>query len=435
MANFLVEYVKSNDLVSSKYKSSLLENKIMAKSLSCIEMNENDELVAKLYPGDLLKICSDKNHIYRDLKRAAKRLTGHTVVVEDGKGNFKAFSIIPNASYEGGVLTIKFNQELKKHILGMTQNFTQLSLPIVTSFENVNAFRLYELFKSRYYQADKEGNLDLEYNLSELKFIIGIANSDNEGHRNRLANMDKNIDWDYLYAALDKKDKKYGNWNDFKRGVLEPARIEMDAKADLSFEYEEGSKKGKKVITVIFHLHHNIPSIRPTSILPSVDTQEAERQLVIPEDLPDFEEFYNKYEGHNELTKQDLNHLLLQASYSTSVVEAAIQYADRQGEIINNYMGYLVRCIQRRYFENEPVAVVEGSHDIAVEYQEIREASHSDETKKKVWESTKKKEDFEQFLRYAENQGYTRDELDMILEPGDAAKLYIEWVKAHRPEC
>ena len=91
----------------------------------------------------------------------------------------------------------------------MEDHFTKLNLRMMTSFENVNAFRLYELFKSEYYRANKDGDLDLEYNLSELKFIIGIANSDNEAHKNRLSEMQNNIDWDKLLDALDKKDKKY----------------------------------------------------------------------------------------------------------------------------------------------------------------------------------------------------------------------------------
>ena len=35
----------------------------------------------------------------------------------------------------------------------------------------------------------------------------------------------------------------------------------MEEKADIAFDYEEGLKKGKKVISIIFHLHKNNPSV------------------------------------------------------------------------------------------------------------------------------------------------------------------------------
>ena len=89
MGKIATTYNKSNDMVSAKFKSSLLENKIMAVGLTRIENDENDNLEAKLYPGELQKIFSDKAHIYRDLKKVAKRIVGHVIVLEDGKGNFK----------------------------------------------------------------------------------------------------------------------------------------------------------------------------------------------------------------------------------------------------------------------------------------------------------------------------------------------------------
>ena len=97
-------------------------------------------------------------------------------------------------------------------------------------------------------------------------------------------------------------------------------------------------------------------------------------------------------------------------------------------------MGYLVRCIQNRYFESEAVAVVEGSHEKATVINALHEAANSEETKKRVWESTKKKEDFVVFLAFEENEkGISFMELDEILPPAEAVDEYISWVKAGRP--
>ena len=89
-------FKKSNEMISAKYKSTLLENQIMAIALTRIERNSKDSsapLEARLYPGELSKLVSDQAHIYRDLKKVAKTITGHSVIMEDGKGNFRFKSI------------------------------------------------------------------------------------------------------------------------------------------------------------------------------------------------------------------------------------------------------------------------------------------------------------------------------------------------------
>ena len=197
LANLSVR--KSNDFISAKYKSTLLENQIMAIALTRIEVNASDReapMEAKLYPGELKKLVSDPAHIYRDLKKLAKSITGHTMFLEDGKGNFKAFSVVPNADYIDGVFIIKFNNELRDHVLGLEKNYTSLELSVMTDFKKNSSFRLYEVLKKEAYKIPKkEGAFaQVEYNISELRFIIGLANSDDQGVKNAMANMGRQYD-------------------------------------------------------------------------------------------------------------------------------------------------------------------------------------------------------------------------------------------------
>ena len=112
---------KSNDLIVAKYKASLLENQVMAIALSRIEVNADNDgdysLEAHLYPGDLVRLISDPTHIYRDLKKLSKKIIGRTMFLEDGNGNFKAFAVVPNAEYQDGVFTIKFNNEINMFLI------------------------------------------------------------------------------------------------------------------------------------------------------------------------------------------------------------------------------------------------------------------------------------------------------------------------------
>ena len=163
-------YVKSNEMISAKYRSTLLENQVMAIALTRIEGNPNDldnPLEARLYPGELKKLVSDDAHIYRDLKALAKSITGHTMFLEDGKGNFKAFSVVPNADYQDGVFILKFNQVLREHLFGLERNFTTLELSVMTNFKKSSSFRIYELLKKDLFRSKasvNNGRVDVEYN-------------------------------------------------------------------------------------------------------------------------------------------------------------------------------------------------------------------------------------------------------------------------------
>lgn len=438
-------YVKSNEMISAKYKSTLLENQVMAIALTRIEENTDDinnPLEARLYPGELKKLVSDDAHIYRDLKALAKTITGHTMFLEDGKGNFKAFSVVPNADYQDGVFIIKFNQVLKTHLLGMDRNFTTLELSMMTNFTRNSSFRIYELLKKDLFRSRpgvNNGRVDVEYNLFEFRFLIGIANSDNVHVQNRIKTMSE-VDWEELYRVLEKNgsksDIKFKTTDKLQKDCIRPAQEELEQKSDIRFEYEL-VRVGRPYKKIIFHIFPNMPADREELEVRQrymENISKANRQYEIPIDMNDeTKQLYDNYVGHNELHKEDLDLLLKVAGYSVDDVVAAIKYTDAQSEV-NNYMGYIIRCIKGRYFESETVAVIDGSHERAVVIDELRKGAQSEETKKRVWESTKKKDDFDEFMKYEENVNQISFiELDEIMSPADAVAEYVNWVKCGRP--
>ena len=189
-------------------------------------------------------------------------MTGHTMFIEDGKGNFKAFAVVNNADYEDGVFTVEFNKNLREHVLGLEKNYTSLELAVLTRFKKNSSFRLYELLKSHLYKSRSDingGRVDVEYKISELRFMIGLANGDDPGVKNAMAAMGNNIDWDVLYSKLDKKDRKYETWFDFQRYVIKPAQEELSEKSNLRFEYE-GLRHGRKMEDIRFFVYPNHPT-------------------------------------------------------------------------------------------------------------------------------------------------------------------------------
>ena len=423
---------KSNELVSAKYKSTLLENQVMAIALTRIEVDvseNSDTLVARLYPGELKKLIGDPTHIYRTLKSVSKTMTGHSMILEDGKGNFNAFAIVNNADYVDGVFTVEFNKKLKDHILGLEKNYTTLELSVLTDFKRNSSFRLYELLKREIYKSDPRidgGRVQIEYNISELRFMIGLANIDDQGVKNAMARMGNDINWDELYLKLDKKDRKYEAWGELQRCVIRPAQEELIEKSNIRFEYE-GLREGRKMARILFSIYPNKPKnediiderqrIIEANAVPN-------RQLEMPMDT--CPEIYEEFVGHNKLAKEDIDLLLQKAAFDKAKVRKAIEMADSKQDMISNYMGFLIRCIEENWTN---VETIEGSVEQAQKVIEIQKNVEKDRSNiaQRVWEKTKSREEFPDFEKEIIENGLDMEQIEIIYQPDELVKLFTNW--------
>lgn len=425
-----LSYTKSNDFILARYKASLLENQIMAIALSRMEVNANDKdfpLEARLYPRELTSLLSDEQHIYRDLKLVAKTIPGRVMFIEDGKGNFKSFSVVTNADYEDGVFVIKFNNEIRDRVYGLEGRYTTLELSIMTSFHSNASFRLYEVLKKDAYKIGKSNSVytEVEYNLSELRFILGLANGEDQHVKAAMAKMGNYIDWDELYEKLDKKDKTYLEWRDFQRYVLKKAQVEMETSSDIRFEYEP-IKEQRKIRRVRFRIYKN----KPKSIEQISENQKLldklsrpGRQLEMPLDVQP--EIFKKYVGHNKLTEQDITLLINKANGDTEAVEKAIHLADQQPSI-NNYMGWLIKCIEDNYSNIETVS---GSTEKAEQLNEIVAAYEQNKEKigHNLWNKIKTKEEYVEFENEVKSLGMDVEQLELIYNVQELVTLFTNW--------
>ncbi len=431
---------KSNVLVSAKYSSTLIENQIMAIALTRIEASARNSgsLTATLYPGELKRLVGDPSNIYKTLKRVSRVMTGHTFFIEDGKGNFRASAIVKDAIYNDGTFKIYLNESIREHILGLEKNFTTYELSVLTDFKKNASFRIYELLKSHIYKSRPDvdgGRVDVVYNLSELRFTIGLADSDDPEVKAAMSHMNKEIDWDLLYKKLEEKDKadrakgykaakylKYRGWSDFTRFVIDPAQEELKKKSNIRFEYEEGKKKGKRVLEIVFHIYPNTPE-NEDIIAQKSRIIDENRQLELPRDQ--FPIFYERYSGHNGLEKEDLDLLLERAGYDEAKVERAIALADQQGHI-SNYMGWLIKAIEGGY---KTTATIDGDSVRAEVVTNVKKEfeDNYDDTAKRVWGRVKTKEDFAEFVRILESKKVTIEQLEDLYDASERTELYYGW--------
>ena len=133
------EYKKSNSLVSAKYKSTLVENKILALSLSkankmiaeYIEVEGEDEPV-KVYTS-VLKSSEIKNALGISSKNMASQMKTIYDKMSDKKigmtkenGDFGYRNLVIGGDYSNGELKLYYNPLLSNYYKEVSKNYTML---------------------------------------------------------------------------------------------------------------------------------------------------------------------------------------------------------------------------------------------------------------------------------------------------------------------
>ena len=143
---------KSNFLISSVYRASLLENKVLALALTKVRLSDQGRPVATLRTKEIKEVLHvTGNAMGTYLKDVATSLAGRTMFIESADGSFKCMSLVGVVSYESGsgTMEIKFEPEIKDYIYDLKANFTMLNIPMMLSFRSGWSYRLYELLSSR----------------------------------------------------------------------------------------------------------------------------------------------------------------------------------------------------------------------------------------------------------------------------------------------
>lgn len=421
---------KSNDLISAKYKSSLLENQIMAIAMTRIEIdckNEKSPVCARLYPKEITKLIGRTNNIYRELKTVSKTMLGHSMIIEDGKGNFEAFAVITNADYIDGVFIVTFNEAIRPHILGLQKNYTTLKLSTLTGFEKNTSFRIYELLQKEMYRSKSsinDGMVSVTYGINEFRFMIGLANAEEKGVQKILAKTSGEIDWDYLYENV-AIEKIYSEWRDLRRRIILPAQEELAKRSNIRFEFEGIRCGGNKIRKLKFNIFPNEPE-------EAIKRDIAKRAKIIEKtsidyhqfELPEviFHDFFEEYTNHNGLSVSDLNIFLSKSNNDVDKIKEAIRLADMQTNI-SNYVGWIISCIENNY--SSPIEVVSGSKEKAEYINDAKKQVNSPDLQLRVWNKITQKDDFKDFLNHV---GFSQEAIEAVYEnPRERAEMYADW--------
>ncbi len=226
--------VSSNDLVHAKYTFSLWQKRVFVYMVS--EINSFDDVefpIQKIYIKDLMNFFKVKNKDdYNVIQRIPEQLYAMSMKMsyrsDKGYKRWREVRILSQFTHpedkeeDNAYIELKFNDDLKPHLLDLKQLFSQYDIQNIIYLRSVYSFKMYEWIKANAYLTK------WEVSLQDLKEMLDVEH-------------------------------KYKNYGSFKLKILNQAQKDLTECCDMTFSYTEQGV-GKRVERLIFTVHKNTPT-------------------------------------------------------------------------------------------------------------------------------------------------------------------------------
>lgn len=347
------KYQKSNVLIGAVYKSTLLENKIMAISLNRIDKAYEDKegsLILNFKVSELKQVLNIKGgSIYTHLNDVAKRMTGgRTIGFSDPeKQTFMYVPLITKAEFGNGEFSIRYAPEMKQYLKDMKKQYTLLSLKTMLKFDSVYSFRLYELLKAQCYYPRGTMPLEkdrfiIELDLSQLKFELGVINGELNKTKTILMKTGESGKPDYNLAEEKAEEQMYRDYSRFREKCLDVAIKEINAKTEMFIDYDTvKSGRGGKVVGIRFSVRVDEEKLK--------ENGDFEKKIELTEE--EIDEFVDRVMDitTEKIKVGEAKSIAKAAGYDIDVVQKACDYVEYMD--YDNYVPYLLTVIKERYYE------------------------------------------------------------------------------------
>ena len=346
------EYIKSNFLISAKYKSTLLEARLLAMALnkvSCddVVIDKEGSIIVNMKAAEIKnKLKSNSGSLYARLDAAAKRMINRSIGITDPiNQRFVYINVITTVKYENGTFTIIFNKGLNHFIKNIEKNFSVFSLSMMLSFDSIYTFRIYELLRQKAFTpkgvADT-GKYQITMDINELLLSLGVVNSEFESVKAILLSGDR-PNYELAVEKSPEKAKSFQTWYEVRRHCIDVAQKEINEKSDIYFEYEmKKHGQGGKVYAITFYV-----------------TKKPNMQDISVEVLTEKEAELSKAEHDNLLLRvirlipevdfKSAEALLKESNYNLDIIEEKYRYATSVIDHIDNMVGWMIAAIKNDY--------------------------------------------------------------------------------------
>lgn len=253
---------QSNDLVSARYALPLGEMRLLFTVMSKVQPGDTKLTVYRIPVAEFADFLGvAKGSAYEEMKKITHSIVTRYVEIKS-PGCLVQTTWMAQAKYiDGtGVVEAQLSEAMIPFLLNLKNNFTQYKLIMLLSFKSQYTLRLYMLLKQKH--DHNPYTKEYTFELGELRKILGVS----------IEAIPRRDKFDKPQAAVE----LYAGYPDFKRWVLEVARKELAAKADIGFEYDE-IRHGRRVTSIIFR----VSLIQRAELLPEKPAQPGQ-QCALP---------------------------------------------------------------------------------------------------------------------------------------------------------
>ena len=238
------EYIvtKSNYFImNTSYDLSLEEQKIILTLASIVQPSDEEFKPYKFKIAEFMKLLGvDTKTKYTEIPKITRDLMKKVFEIQDEKKLIQT-AWISGAIYEkgSGMVTLKFNPDLKPYMLQLKEQFTQYQLANILKMKSKYSPRIYEILKCNEFK--NQGFIEIE--VDELRKLLRTENI-------------------------------YHQYQDFKRKIIMHTQKELNKKTDINFDFEE-IKTGRKVTSLKFYIHANKSKVSKQSLIKTPDNAVA----------------------------------------------------------------------------------------------------------------------------------------------------------------
>ena len=273
-SNNISFYKKANALINSKGNVSLMGLKLFTIAIMNAQYDEAmNRTFAVIGTGQLRNLLGNtgsslytniREQIDNGRKNSGSLLDWRIIYEDKEKHEFMISSVITDAAFRKGTLTVCFNNNLKDYIINLNKGFTLLNCKEQLSLTSHYSFRLYEVFKQKLDMGKfintkngmtSEDVIQWDVNITELKLILGIIDQKDDNEIKKIL-LSGDVDYDEIEKlSRQSGNKKYKTYASFKQNALARAIKEINEKTSVHVDFvERKAGLGGKVSSISFYI-------------------------------------------------------------------------------------------------------------------------------------------------------------------------------------
>ena len=214
---------QSHLIINSKYGLTTSEIDMILTLLTAID-KEDIDFKDYIFTLSDFNSKTNKNITTKDLNRTIKSLMSKPIEIEISPKGWKVFNWFSYFKFDNGIITCRFDKELKPYFLDIKERFVLSDLRMLLAMKSTYSKRIYLLLKE-YSKIGKR-----TFKIENLQEILKVS----------------------------KSMRRYDN---FKRQALKRAEVDINKFTDLEVKLSE-KKRGRKVIEITYTIGKNTTDLK-----------------------------------------------------------------------------------------------------------------------------------------------------------------------------